>query len=207
MKGLQAAAAEHAIAVHVGIHVPVPVQAASPTAAHHPLLPTVPRTGAGTGGQSRPQEDGNDENDAAAAATTKTKLYNRTIWIDERGAVAASASYDKLHLFDYGALRESSTTQAGAAVTPPFASPVGRLGSLVCFDLRFPEAARRLAQPPPTAPWAAAPAQVLLYPSAFTVPTGRAHWEVLLRARAIETQSCKSLLYPPPPFPSLRGIC
>lgn len=129
--GLQAAAAKHALAVHVGIHVPVPVQAASAAAGRHPLLPTVPRAGAGERG---PEEEGG-ENDPAAATTT-TKLYNRTIWIDERGAIAEPASYDKLHLFDYATLRESANTQAGAAFTPPFASPVGRLGSLIVSNFR-----------------------------------------------------------------------
>lgn len=131
----------------------------------------------------------------APAAATDKKLLNRTVWILPTGALDPSRRYDKLHLFDYGALRESRHTQAGAALTPPFGTPVGRVGSLVCFDLRFPEAALALAQPQPASssspsPWAAegGPAQVLTYPSAFTVPTGEAHWEVLLRARAVEAQ-------------------
>lgn len=120
--------------------------------------------------------------------TPTTKLLNRTIWISPSGTIDPSQSYDKLHLFDYGALRESAHTQAGTALTAPFASPVGRIGSLVCFDVRFAEPALALSQPPPSSPWHAAPAQVLTYPSAFTVPTGEAHWETLLRARAIEAQ-------------------
>lgn len=123
-----------------------------------------------------------------------TKLLNRTVWISPDGEIDPSRSYDKLHLFDYGVLRESRHTQAGTSLTPPFDSPVGRIGSLVCFDLRFPEPALALAHPPPApaSPPASGkgwlPAQVLTYPSAFTVPTGEAHWEPLLRARAIESQ-------------------
>ncbi|KAI0407803.1 carbon-nitrogen hydrolase [Xylaria palmicola] len=182
--GLQAAAARHSIAVHVGIHVPVavrPVGASGrreeetpPPAKNNPVVSSVPRS---------EKEDASASGDAAS-----TKLYNRTIYIVPDGAVLPSGSYDKLHLFDYAALRESASTQAGARLIPPIPSPVGRLGSLICFDLRFPEPALRLtrAPAPGTGP---GPAQVLLYPSAFTVPTGRAHWEVLLRSRAIETQS------------------
>ncbi|KAI5864340.1 carbon-nitrogen hydrolase [Durotheca rogersii] len=170
--GLRSAAAAHKLAVHVGIHVPVAVQpsAASPSASIGRVLPAVPVP----------------ERDAPPSTPTTTKLYNRTIYIGPDGSLLEAGAYDKLHLFDYpdAALRESATTQAGAAFAAPFDSPVGRLGSLICFDLRFPEAALHLA-----ASRARDPAQVLLYPSAFTVPTGRAHWAVLLRARAVETQS------------------
>ncbi|KAJ5010072.1 hypothetical protein K4K57_007724 [Colletotrichum sp. SAR 10_99] len=122
------------------------------------------------------------------------RLLNRSLWIDADGSVNAAATYDKLHLFDYGALRESATVQAGPALTAPFPTPVGRVGSLICFDLRFPESALALTHPAPRSPFlpengGAGVAQVLLYPSAFTLKTGAAHWETLLRARAIETQS------------------
>lgn len=153
--GLQAAAKEHDIHITAGIHVPVP--------AGPPPSPPGP---------------------AAAAAAAAAKLLNRTIWVLPTGEVDPSRSYDKLHLFDYGSLRESAHTRAGAGLAPPFETPVGRVGSLICFDLRFPEAAAALAQPPDRRQ----PAQVLVYPSAFTVPTGAAHWETLLRARAIEAQ-------------------
>ena len=79
-------------------------------------------------------------------------------------------------------MRESETTEPGMTIEPPYTcSELGNLkiGSLICFDLRFPEPSlhlRRLG------------ADVLLYPSAFTVPTGKLHWETLLRARAIENQ-------------------
>ncbi|KAJ4417294.1 Carbon-nitrogen hydrolase [Gnomoniopsis sp. IMI 355080] len=161
VKGLRAAAREHNLHVNVGIHVPVPVEPSST-----PTLSTAATT--------------------AAPSGETTKLLNRTIWISPDGQVDPSRSYDKLHLFDYGTLRESRHTQAGTALTPPFTSPVGRIGSLICFDLRFPEPALALAHPPAEKGWQ--PAQILTYPSAFTVPTGEAHWEPLLRARAIESQ-------------------
>ncbi|KAI8957905.1 carbon-nitrogen hydrolase [Daldinia sp. FL1419] len=172
--GLRSAAAKHKLAVHVGIHVPVTVTPAlSPP---NPVLSSVP---------SAPQGQETDPQDPRTTAAATLKLYNRTIYILPDGSLHPSASYDKLHLFDYpdASLRESTTTQAGSAFTPPFASPLGRLGSLICFDLRFPEAALHLTTTQH------APAQILLYPSAFTIPTGLAHWSTLLRARAIESQS------------------
>lgn len=156
MLGLQAAAKEHGIHISAGVHVPAPAE------------PTGPPGGPAT-----------------AAAAASTKLLNRTIWVLPTGEVDAARSYDKLHLFDYGDLRESAHTRAGAGLVPPFDTPVGRVGSLICFDLRFPEAAAALAHPRVPG-WR--PAQVLSFPSAFTVPTGAAHWEALLRARAIEAQ-------------------
>ncbi|KAI8684550.1 CN hydrolase domain-containing protein [Fusarium keratoplasticum] len=149
VKGLQDAAREHSVAVHVGIH-------------HRP------------------------EPEPGAAVH---RILNRALYIGADGAVVDSASYDKLHVFDYGNLRESATVRPGPALTPPFDSPVGRIGSLICFDLRFPEPGLLLSQPGPGSPWTGRPAQVLTYPSAFTLRTGAAHWETLLRARAIETQS------------------
>ena len=161
MPGLQAAAKEHSIHISAGIHVPVP---AEPTPASSSPPPPGP-----------------------AAAAAATKLLNRTVWILPTGEVDASRSYDKLHLFDYGSLRESAHTRAGSGLVPPFETPVGRIGSLICFDLRFPEAASALAHPSARRRgWL--PAQVLTFPSAFTVPTGAAHWETLLRARAVEAQ-------------------
>ncbi|KAI4860619.1 carbon-nitrogen hydrolase [Hypoxylon rubiginosum] len=223
--GLRSAAAQHKLAVHVGIHVPVAVKPASPptnttttttttttagtnTATSNPVLTSVPQTEDAAAISSLSSSASDPATTSSAAP--KIKLYNRTIYILPDGTLDPSGSYDKLHLFDYpdARLRESATTQAGSSFVPPFASPVGRLGSLICFDLRFPEAALHLARPPPpptfssspsssssspstAAPQASSspPAQILLYPSAFTVPTGRAHWSTLLRARAIETQS------------------
>lgn len=131
-----------------------------------------------------------DSASASASVPETIKLLNRSLWINADGSINEPATYDKLHLFDYGALRESATVTPGPALTTPFPSPVGRIGSLICFDLRFPEPALALACPGPSSPFrASGPAQVLLYPSAFTIRTGTAHWETLLRARAIETQS------------------
>lgn len=173
--GLQSAAAKHSLAVHVGIHVPVAVKSSSSPGSS--ILASIPQS----------------HKSSAAPDTAKEglghKLYNRSIWINEDGSINEKANYDKLHLFDYATLRESNSVAAGTSFTPPFQSAVGRIGSLICFDLRFPEAALHLAKPAPSSDFAATPAQVLLYPSAFTVPTGRAHWEILLRSRAIETQS------------------
>lgn len=152
--------------MHVGIHVPVTVKPTVATATTTTTTVPVPE----------PAENGDTE---TPTTTTTTKLYNRTILITPSGTLDASATYDKLHLFDYGTLRESASTQAGASLTAPFASPVGRVGSLICFDLRFPEPALALARPGAGSPFYGNPAQVLLFPSAFTVPTGRAHWEVL----------------------------
>ncbi|CAI6098467.1 unnamed protein product [Clonostachys chloroleuca] len=122
-------------------------------------------------------------------ATAASRILNRAIYIAADGRIDDSNTYDKLHVFDYGSLRESATVQPGSRLTAPFDSPVGRIGSLFCFDLRFPEASLSLAQPGPSSRWHGRPAQLLTYPSAFTLRTGEAHWETLLRARAIETQS------------------
>lgn len=106
------------------------------------------------------------------------KIANRSCWINERGDI--EAFYDKLHLFDYGALRESNSVEAGKKIVSPVETVVGRVGLTICFDLRFPEISLALKRQN---------AQIITYPSAFTVPTGKAHWEVLLRSRAIEIQA------------------
>ena len=92
------------------------------------------------------------------------------------------ARYDKIHLFDVDLPGRSETYRESAHVAPGAAAtvldtPVGRVGLSVCYDVRFPELYRHLV---------AAGAQIFTVPSAFTGPTGRAHWETLLRARAIE---------------------
>ena len=92
------------------------------------------------------------------------------------------ARYDKIHLFDVDIPEKKETYRESATFEPgkePIVvdTPVGRLGLSVCYDMRFPELYRRLS---------AAGAQLLAMPAAFTVPTGQAHWEVLLRARAVE---------------------
>ena len=90
--------------------------------------------------------------------------------------------YDKIHLFDVDLPERAESYRESAHVAPGahavvLDTPVGRLGLSVCYDVRFPELYRQLS---------AQGAQILAIPSAFTAPTGRAHWETLLRARAIE---------------------
>jgi predicted amidohydrolase len=110
------------------------------------------------------------------------KAANRQAVIGPDGAVLAT--YDKLHMFDVDlptgeTARESETYEPGdRAVTVEAAG--AKLGLTICYDLRFPALHRALAL---------AGAEVLTVPAAFTRPTGEAHWEVLLRARAIETGS------------------
>jgi len=117
------------------------------------------------------------------AVPGEARPANACIVYDAEGRRAAR--YDKIHLFDVDLpggrenYRESSNAVAGAEpVTVD--TPAGRLGLSVCYDLRFPELFRRLI---------ADGAEILSMPSAFTVATGQAHWEILLRARAIENLS------------------
>ncbi|RXR28621.1 carbon-nitrogen hydrolase family protein [Sphingobium fluviale] len=108
------------------------------------------------------------------------RWVNRGLMIDDTGAIRAR--YDKIHLFDVDlpdgiSWRESAVYGPGealAAVDTPWA----RMGLSICYDLRFADLYRRLSD---------AGACALLIPAAFTVPTGQAHWETLLRARAIES--------------------
>jgi predicted amidohydrolase len=107
------------------------------------------------------------------------RLANRSYLVDPSGAVLAR--YDKVHMFDVDlpggeSYRESAVFKPGER-TALVALPWGVLGLTVCYDLRFPHLYRALAQ---------GGADFLTVPSAFTVPTGKAHWHVLLRARAIE---------------------
>ena len=108
------------------------------------------------------------------------KIANRAFIIDSDGEVRAR--YDKMHLFDVDlptgeSWRESAVYSAGGEAVVVDSTPVGRLGLTICYDLRFPALFAKLAE---------AGADVIAVPAAFTVPTGRAHWEILLRARAIE---------------------
>jgi deaminated glutathione amidase len=115
-----------------------------------------------------------------AVAVGDGQLANRAILINPQGAVAAR--YDKIHMFDVQlpggeSYRESKVFRPGTeAVTADL--PWGKLGITICYDLRFPALYRALAQ---------AGAEILAIPSAFTKPTGQAHWHTLMRARAIET--------------------
>ena len=111
-------------------------------------------------------------------ARDPAKVMNSTLVYNPRGERAAR--YDKIHLFGFqkGAERydEAASIEAGSE---PVAldTPYGRIGLSICYDLRFPELYRHLG-----------PVDLLVVPAAFTETTGRAHWEILLRARAIENQ-------------------
>jgi len=109
-----------------------------------------------------------------------TKIYNTHIIVDDRGHIAAT--YRKLHLFDVdydGGFQESRSTHKGEELVLLKDTPFGNIGITTCYDLRFPELFVALRE---------AGAHLILVPSAFMPTTGEAHWEVLLRARAIETQ-------------------
>jgi deaminated glutathione amidase len=115
-----------------------------------------------------------------AVLTEGGKLANRGFVIDREGQVRAR--YDKIHLFDVDlptgeSWRESAVYSPGNDVVAINGTPVGKLGLTICYDLRFPGLFARLAE---------AGADVISVPAAFTVPTGHAHWHILLRARAIE---------------------
>jgi predicted amidohydrolase len=109
------------------------------------------------------------------------QVFNTSVLFDARGQIVAR--YRKIHLFDidiphHVTIRESDTRMAGdVVVTAP--TELGVIGMSICYDLRFPELYRRLTL---------SGAEVIVVPSAFTFPTGAAHWELLLRARAIENQ-------------------
>lgn len=110
------------------------------------------------------------------------KLVNRSLLFAPDGAIAAR--YDKIHLFDVDlptgeSLRESHAYEGGTAAVL-VETPLAPIGLTICYDMRFPHLYRALAK---------AGARLFTLPSAFTVPTGQAHWHVLLRARAIETGS------------------
>ncbi len=112
------------------------------------------------------------------------RVHNRAILVDPEGRIVAR--YDKMHLFDVElsereSYRESDRVVAGTEPPPVFeAAGLARIGLSICYDVRFPELYRGLSD---------RGAELLLIPSAFTRPTGRAHWEVLLRARAIENSA------------------
>lgn len=106
------------------------------------------------------------------------RVRNTLLIFDPQGRNVAR--YDKIHLFGFDngseCYREANTIEPGD--TPvAIDTPLGRIGLAVCYDLRFPELFRAMG-----------PIDILLLPAAFTATTGRAHWEVLLRARAIENQ-------------------
>ena len=107
---------------------------------------------------------------------------NTHVIVNSEGKIVKT--YNKTHLFDVNipgsvSLSESAYVTPGSSLPPPVPTPLGKLGLGICYDLRFPEHSLALAR---------AGAELLTFPSAFTVTTGQAHWESLLRARAIETQ-------------------
>lgn len=117
---------------------------------------------------------------ALKAGEGEERAINRSFLIDSQGAI--QARYDKIHMFEAdlgaeGRFREAASYKPGDDAVLADAG-WATLGLTVCYDLRFPALYRALAQ---------AGAQILTVPSAFTAPTGRAHWHILLRARAIET--------------------
>ncbi|CAK8689988.1 unnamed protein product [Clavelina lepadiformis] len=110
------------------------------------------------------------------------KIRNTHVILDQNGNM--QGCYDKCHLFnvdipDKVVLKETDITVPGKTISDPVTTPVGNIGLMICYDIRFPQISTTLRE---------RGAEILTYPSAFTVPTGHAHWEVLLRARAIENQ-------------------
>ncbi|GAB7540242.1 carbon-nitrogen hydrolase family protein [Burkholderia sp. 22PA0099] len=112
------------------------------------------------------------------AAPEPSRVLNTTLVFDPEGREAAR--YDKIHLFSFEkgeeSFDEARTIRPGEAVQT-FDAPFGKVGLSVCYDLRFPELYRKLGD-----------CALMVVPSAFTYTTGRAHWETLLRARAVENQ-------------------
>lgn len=108
------------------------------------------------------------------------RFLNRSFLISPMGEIVAH--YDKIHMFDVAlgngeSYRESAQFQPGTRAVVA-ETDIGKIGLTICYDLRFPQLHRALAK---------AGAEILTVPAAFTVPTGKAHWHTLLRARAIET--------------------
>jgi predicted amidohydrolase len=116
---------------------------------------------------------------ALVAEKADGRLVNRGFVIDDCGEIRAR--YDKMHLFDVdlptGEIWRESAAYAGGERAVLAQTPLGLLGLSICYDLRFPDLYRALTD---------AGATILSMPAAFTVPTGQAHWHLLLRARAVE---------------------
>ncbi|EDO15322.1 hypothetical protein Kpol_448p10 [Vanderwaltozyma polyspora DSM 70294] len=110
------------------------------------------------------------------------KVKNVLIYINSKGETIHH--YQKIHLFDVDiangpVLKESNSVQPGNIIPDIIETPVGKLGSSICYDIRFPELAQRLR---------IKGAEIICYPSAFTMKTGKLHWEALGKARALDTQ-------------------
>ena len=117
---------------------------------------------------------------SAPIAAGNGKVFNRSFLFDESGKIAAR--YDKIHMFDVTLggtenYRESNGVEAGKQAVLTTGPMQAKLGLTICYDVRFPNLYRALGQKG---------AEIIFVPAAFTVPTGQAHWETLLRARAIE---------------------
>jgi nitrilase len=128
----------------------------------------------------QPARPGTIGNSARSDSSPDGRPAAASLVYDDSGKLVAR--YDKIHLFDVDLPGRKEPYRESANVAPGSApkvveTPVGRVGLSVCYDMRFPELYRRLSTDG---------AQILSIPSAFTTPTGRAHWETLLRARAIE---------------------
>jgi len=118
-----------------------------------------------------------------AVAREDGRWANRSFLIDRSGAVVAR--YDKMHMFDVELAsgetwRESAAYAPGESVVVADDTPVGRLGLAVCYDVRFPAFFEELGRQS---------CDVIAIPAAFTVPTGKAHWHSLQRARAVEASA------------------
>lgn len=114
----------------------------------------------------------------------KSKIFNRAVLVSPEGKIVAS--YNKIHLFDVElsqeeSYRESDLVRSGKKISVMYESAkLANIGLTICYDVRFPELYRKLA---------GKGAELLCVPAAFTRPTGEAHWEILLRCRAIENSA------------------
>lgn len=120
---------------------------------------------------------------SAAIATGAGKVFNRSFLFDDNGKIVAR--YDKINMFDVTlgggeTYRESDTVEGGRAAVLVDGPMSTKIGLSICYDLRFPNL---------YAAYSRAGAEIITVPAAFTVPTGQAHWETLLRARAIEAMA------------------